>query len=115
MGAWIETSIKNTENQGQEVAPFMGAWIETCCKIAYFFLRFLSLPSWERGLKHELSHAMMISYGSLPSWERGLKHPDSEQDRDDRQSLPSWERGLKHYKSSYHIVQMRRSLHGSVD
>ena len=29
MGAWIETSLPNAVLQDQQVAPYMGAWIET--------------------------------------------------------------------------------------
>ncbi len=29
MGAWIETSRHEQKNQQHQVAPYMGAWIET--------------------------------------------------------------------------------------
>ena len=34
---------------------------------------YLSLPSWERGLKFDMSITENIDKLSLPSWERGLK------------------------------------------
>ena len=33
----------------------------------------MSLPSWERGLKHDQRVEIVQKYMSLPSWERGLK------------------------------------------
>ena len=51
MGAWIETT-KDKHTSGQkQVAPFMGAWIETHKDLLSYRLP-VSLPSWERGLKH---------------------------------------------------------------
>ena len=50
VGAWIEMYNLITENQKELVAPLVGAWIE----IKAFtgdFKTFLSLLSWERGLK----------------------------------------------------------------
>ena len=50
MGAWIEIENIAADRANFRVAPFMGAWIE----IKIFSLicnMFLSLPSWERGLK----------------------------------------------------------------
>ena len=38
-----------------------------------FWAKLLSLPSWERGLKHQKSFSATTSVASLPSWERGLK------------------------------------------
>ena len=54
------------------VAPFVGAWIETRISKSYFTLIW-SLPSWERGLKHQLQRRQSERSTSLPSWERGLK------------------------------------------
>ena len=38
-----------------------------------FWAKLLSLPSWERGLKHLCYNLYMHLVSSLPSWERGLK------------------------------------------
>ena len=54
------------------VAPLVGAWIEIhFCHLLTFL--FLSLPSWERGLKLHCKEGSTPSLSSLPSWERGLK------------------------------------------
>ena len=31
MGAWIETFLYAGDGADGEVAPYVGAWIETCC------------------------------------------------------------------------------------
>ena len=41
-----------------------------------FWAKLLSLPSWERGLKHLYKKPIVNGKTSLPSWERGLK-PES--------------------------------------
>ena len=53
VGAWIEIVKSMTYLEVSVVAPLVGAWIEiTECDIK--LPHFLSLPSWERGLKlHE--------------------------------------------------------------
>ena len=51
MGAWIETSTKQNCDAAAQVAPYVGAWIETY----YERLRDeppKSHPTWVRGLKH---------------------------------------------------------------
>ena len=50
MGAWIETRVSHCVFVTTLVAPFMGAWIETY-DIRPPTRKFMSLPSWERGLK----------------------------------------------------------------
>ena len=51
MGAWIETSASIGSAPEMQVAPLVGAWIET---------------EWQRqDIKYNASH---------PSWVRGLKH-----------------------------------------
>ena len=54
------------------VAPLVGAWIEMLGRCHRLYL-FVSLPSWERGLKFGLYKVLMLHVLSLPSWERGLK------------------------------------------
>ena len=58
--------------QGNKVAPFAGAWIETCPG-PQACLQGLSLPSRERGLKRGLPLYLRNPFPSLPSRERGLK------------------------------------------
>ena len=51
MGAWIETLMLRDDNPIQEVAPCMGAWIETAYSMMAFAIIFRSHPVWVRGLK----------------------------------------------------------------
>ena len=95
----------------------MGAWIEIL-RAHSIAPAFLSLLSWERGLKYVntgrevdvLNVAPLVGawieigeiakiYGeisSLLSWERGLKSQRSQPIRSACMSLLSWERGLKY-------------------
>ena len=99
----------------------------------------LSLPSWERGLKCEVTFddvklaAVAPFVGawieirpdegplrdyetSLPSWERGLKLLPQLTSCSQLLSLPSWERGLKSvFVTCACVPGSRRSLRGSVD
>ena len=52
VGAWIETLSVIIVTASIQVAPLVGAWIETF-KRTCMLVPSLSLPSWERGLKHE--------------------------------------------------------------
>ena len=51
----------------------MGAWIEITPFRLYPRMCTLSLPSWERGLKYNMTDLNYSRWKSLPSWERGLK------------------------------------------
>ena len=98
------------------VAPFVGAWIETVQKRRPAFAGRLSLPSWERGLKQCGILISTEKRWSLPSWERGLKPALMSSIIVADGSLPSWERGLKLYTlNDCHVTNTRRSLRGSVD
>ena len=94
MGAWIETTLVQVAIPVKQVAPHVGAWIETG-KIKSDFYLARSLPMWERGLKPakfvskseedkvapHVGAWIETEYGprtfrphlSLPMWERGLK------------------------------------------
>ena len=50
MGAWIETMITRQRTVDQQVAPYMGAWIETIPRERHFNTQ-MSHPIWVRGLK----------------------------------------------------------------
>ena len=50
MGAWIETLLEPLRKTIMEVAPYVGAWIETQTGIFDEYID-KSLPTWERGLK----------------------------------------------------------------
>ena len=58
MGAWIETLMQKMWLLLVEVAPFVGAWIETAAPRRMDGAS-RSLPSWERGLKHAENHVAM--------------------------------------------------------
>ena len=54
VGAWIETRAVCRVIGFPVVAPLVGAWIETVLpRPGYMYS--LSLPSWERGLKHMIN------------------------------------------------------------
>ena len=117
MGAWIETKKLRKSLVDKNVAPHVGAWIETQVDLQTQNEE-TSLPTWERGLKHTLCSVLDLLARSLPTWERGLKHfqhvivdviacvaphvgawietvPPIRLRRP-AVSLPTWERGLKH-------------------
>ena len=74
----------------------MGAWIETYVLGRHGVLSWVSLPLWERGLKHKNQNSAGKRTASLPLWERGLKRSFILKDIFFTQSsLPLWERGLK--------------------
>ena len=54
VGAWIETFSVLALRQAEAVAPYVGAWIETSA-IRPFWILFLSHPMWVRGLKQKLT------------------------------------------------------------
>ena len=51
MGAWIEMERALSAKHERGVAPLVGAWIEILMSKVCTDAGFLSLPSWERGLK----------------------------------------------------------------
>ena len=50
VGAWIETPVPCLHNFSVQVAPYVGAWIETGM-VSCINEPVVSLPTWERGLK----------------------------------------------------------------
>ena len=74
MGAWIETGVTiQTGVTGNEVAPHVGAWIETV-NPAKHFGRMLVAPhvgAWIETCSHWKTGRCP---GSRPTWARGLKH-----------------------------------------
>ena len=54
MGAWIETTISINPQVNQNVAPYVGAWIETFNK-SFDKMTDQSHPTWVRGLKQTLN------------------------------------------------------------
>ena len=62
MGAWIETWICVSVCDNNIVAPHVGAWIETLDYQNLVEMYGLSLPMWERGLKHLISISRSIRH-----------------------------------------------------
>ena len=75
-----------------EVAPYVGAWIET-------------YRSW-RYADAARSH---------PTWVRGLKRSSRRASTGDMLSHPTWVRGLKQYDDVYDDGFLSRTLRGCVD
>ena len=50
VGAWIETNLDRSISRKIFVAPYVGAWIETHDNVL-IFLHLRSHPMWVRGLK----------------------------------------------------------------
>ena len=72
VGAWIETFPVLPYLSLCQVAPCVGAWIETLLKVPERFQP-LSHPAWVRGLKHPYPGRRVSVAGSHPAWVRGLK------------------------------------------
>ena len=75
----------------------------------------LSLLSWERGLKCNVSFPPPSVEVSLLSWERGLKSCLKYFSANSPLSLLSWERGLKYRSCMPLHGSCSRSSRGSVD
>ena len=68
----MKLGVGRSVGGGKQVAPFVGAWIET----PYLDkkpLKIWSHPSWVRGLKHASKLHEPVELLSHPSWVRGLK------------------------------------------
>ena len=72
----------------REVAPYVGAWIETAKELLRVLKATGSLPMWERGLKPQYHRRMVLGFKSLPMWERGLKRDYHSGCRPHRQVAP---------------------------
>ena len=72
MGAWIEINSYVLYVKATPVAPLVGAWIEICCRRKKS-LRISVAPLVGAWIEiYEIAKQLEI-YVSLPSWERGLK------------------------------------------
>ena len=72
----------------------MGAWIEIV-ELDKHKVEFVSLPSWERGLKYIIRELLINQSVVAPlvgAWIEIMKNPIYSPSKP---SLPSWERGLK--------------------
>ena len=73
VGAWIETTKSDRGVLAESVAPRVGAWIETACSCKIWVLLRMSHPVWVRGLKHSSLTFLLPLVLSHPVWVRGLK------------------------------------------
>ena len=94
VGAWIETRHEQPRPERHQVAPYVGAWIETSFIV---FLTSLSTshPTWVRGLKPFLVDQAKETLKSHPTWVRGLKQSVYKLYQVTNKSHPTWVRGLK--------------------
>ena len=60
------------QDERQQVAPHVGAWIETTLQ-RYDFIFIQSHPTWVRGLKPHILGNADLNVMSHPTWVRGLK------------------------------------------
>jgi len=114
VGAWIETGTKVTIMFLVDVAPCVGAWIETE-QVRYRLNVTLSRPAWARGLKRMTHVCPKCGAMSRPAWARGLKlfYPAGLMMR--LLSRPAWARGLKLFDVISLEIQFCRALRGRVD
>ena len=80
-----------------------------------FWLKLLSLPSWERGLKLPSLELVHMGLRSLPSWERGLKPSSSVPTALTGNVAPFVGAWIETLGSGSILVLCSRSLRGSVD
>ena len=78
-----------------EVAPHVGAWIETAKLAETERPKSLSRPMWARGLKRVPRAPLRYKPVSRPMWARGLKRRCRQAVLNCRESRPMWARGLK--------------------
>ena len=101
VGAWIETSLKQDPYQSNAVAPYVGAWIETggTCARCHSWQ---SHPTWVRGLKQTNTGNTLCRLQSHPTWVRGLKQIKDLVSYLVILSHPTWVRGLKRTCNLYY-------------
>ena len=73
VGAWIETMCCPTYEKRCRVAPYVGAWIETGVNTNRASEVTMSHPMWVRGLKQRINEIITNNCTSHPMWVRGLK------------------------------------------
>ena len=69
----LKLDVSHEQPLKREVAPRVGAWIETITEDRRRFAP-LSHPVWVRGLKHSYKPKKQNVAESHPVWVRGLKH-----------------------------------------
>ena len=76
------------------VAPYVGAWIETNA-FSRYHKSIMSHPTWVRGLKLLITAFWEAVKKSHPTWVRGLKQAGCTSGYYQAASHPTWVRGLK--------------------
>ena len=79
---------------GLRVAPRVGAWIETASRLETHY-HIMSLPVWERGLKHTINNRPVIVLFVAPRVGAWIETLSEYATGLRATSLPVWERGLK--------------------
>ena len=98
-----------------DVAPYVGAWIETQIKEIVLFAVKKSHPMWVRGLKLSVFVKCLRVIRSHPMWVRGLKHYQLFTRVYYFTSHPMWVRGLKPTPIKHIKHTLSRTLCGCVD
>ena len=95
MGAWIETRQLATYPVERDVAPLVGAWIETKAGYKSIPARIKSHPSWVRGLKLPSHHGCRDLSTVAPLVGAWIETVALRTEKTEDKSHPSWVRGLK--------------------
>ena len=88
----LKQDVNNFDGEWQDVAPYVGAWIETSLKEVY--------------VEDSESH---------PTWVRGLKLGKKSIQYSYKKSHPTWVRGLKLIICVVDVGHLGRTLRGCVD
>ena len=72
VGAWIETNLVPRQGSRRAVAPYVGAWIETQDKTTYHDKRYVA-PYVGAWIETYVAKYVNGSTRSHPTWVRGLK------------------------------------------
>ena len=111
----LKREIRAIRWQDKKVAPYVGAWIETCNGV-WTKTAEESHPTWVRGLKPKGRRCLVCPVESHPTWVRGLKLFLPFSKIPDPKSHPTWVRGLK--QNNYLCCGVdweSRTLRGCVD
>ena len=114
VGAWIETEKKLEALDPSAVAPCVGAWIETD-SINAFGANVVVAPCVGAWIETANAVRHIRVSGSYPVWVRGLKLLDSRVLKLLLKSHPVWVRGLKQMIYSFQMMNFCRTLCGCVD
>ena len=115
VGAWIETPRKRRKAPAAQVAPRVGAWIETRARL-YYLSSIAVAPRVGAWIETIMLSKGILRRMSRPAWARGLKLNRSNIFIQTRKSRPAWARGLKLqvYATLLHDI-VRRAPRGRVD